>query len=164
MPHHPNQATLERFYTAFAALDDAAMADCYADNASFQDPVFTLQGKPEVAGMWRMLCTATRNQGRADWRLEFSGVQADATQGRAHWEAHYRFSRTGRLVHNIIDARFSFDAQGRILQHTDSFGFWRWSRQALGTPGLLLGWTPMLRTKLRAQADAGLRKFLASSR
>lgn len=163
MPHHPNQATLERFYTAFAALDDATMADCYADNARFQDPVFRLQGKPEVAGMWRMLCTATRSQGRADWRLEFSDVQADAAQGRAHWEAYYRFSRTGRLVHNTIDARFTFDAQGRILRHTDSFDFWRWSRQALGTPGLLLGWTPLLRNKVRAQAAAGLRKFLASS-
>ncbi|MDB5894551.1 MAG: snoaL-like protein, partial [Rhodoferax sp.] len=38
-----------------------------------------------------------------------------------------------------------------------------WSRQALGAPGMLLGWTPMLRNKVRAQAAANLRKFLAAA-
>jgi len=28
-------------------------------------------------------------------------------------------------------------------------------------PGLLLGWTPFLRNRVRAQAAAGLRRFLA---
>lgn len=162
MHTHPNQATLERFYTAFAQLDDTTMAACYAKDARFDDPAFTLHGLREVAGMWRMLCTATRTQGRADWKLDYSGVQADETLGQAHWEARYRFSRTGRLVHNIIDAQFTFDAQGRILQHRDRFDFWRWSRQALGAPGLLLGWTPLLRAKVRTQAAQGLQKFLAS--
>ena len=29
------------------------------------------------------------------------------TTGRAHWDAHYRFSATGRLVLNRIDAAFA---------------------------------------------------------
>lgn len=161
MSPHPNQATLERFYTAFASLDDATMANCYAQDVVFEDPVFRLQGRREVAGMWRMLCTATRTQAPADWKLVFSDVEADGRTGRAHWDAHYRFSRTGRLVHNRIDADFGFDAQGRIQRHRDHFDFWRWSRQALGMPGLLLGWTPFLRNQVRAQAAAGLRRFLA---
>nr|WP_315237041.1 nuclear transport factor 2 family protein [uncultured Albidiferax sp.] len=158
---HPNQATLERFYTAFARLDADTMATCYASDVQFADPVFTLSGQQQVGGMWRMLCAATQAKGRDAWKLEFSGLQADANTGQAHWEAHYRFSATGRLVHNRIDARFRFNAAGLIAEHRDAFDFWAWSRQALGTPGLLLGWTPLLRAKVRKQAAANLQKFLA---
>jgi hypothetical protein len=56
---HPNQDTLEKFYTAFAALDPDRMAACYADRARFQDEVFTLLGKAEVTGMWRMFPDST---------------------------------------------------------------------------------------------------------
>ena len=157
---HPNQRTLQDFYEAFAALDAEAMERCYAEDARFEDEVFKLQGRREVAGMWRMLCQATAAKGRDVWRLESSGVQADARTGRAHWEAHYRFSATGRLVHNRIDGDFTFDAQGLIATHRDRFDFWAWSRQALGTPGVLLGWTPFFRNKVRAQAAANLRRFM----
>lgn len=157
---HANEATLSRFYTAFAALDADTMARCYAEDATFDDPAFSLRGRRDVGGMWRMLCAATQAKGRDVWRLEFRDIQADARSGRAHWEAHYRFSATGRLVHNVIDAEFSFTPDGLIASQRDHFSFWRWSRQALGTPGLLLGWTPFLRAKVRAQASANLQKFL----
>ncbi len=160
---HPNQHTLQRFYSAFAALDADTMAACYAPDAAFDDAVFSLRGQREVGGMWRMLCTATQTHGRDAWKLEFSGLQADASSGQAHWEAHYRFSATGRLVHNRIDGTFSFNPEGLIAHHADRFDFWRWSRQALGTPGLLLGWSPFLRNKVRRQAAANLQKFLTKS-
>ena len=155
---HPNAELLTRFYGAFAALDAEAMQACYAPDASFRDEAFTLQGAAEVGAMWRMLCEATRAKGRDVWRLEFSGIEAVAAQGRAHWEAHYRFSATGRLVHNVIDGSFRF-RDGRIAEHVDRFDFWRWSRQALGAPGLLLGWTPFLRSKVRATAAGNLARF-----
>jgi len=40
--------TLTRFYTAFAALDADAMGSCYSLNASFGDPVFSLQGQHAI--------------------------------------------------------------------------------------------------------------------
>lgn len=159
---HPNQQTLERFYQAFAQLDAETMAACYAPDVVFEDEVFQLNGQREVGGMWRMLCTATRTKGRDDWRLEFSGVAADARTGQAHWDAHYRFSATNRLVLNRIDARFEFNEQGLITRHRDRFDFWLWARQALGMPGWLLGWMPWFRQKVRAQAMGNLNKFLAS--
>jgi hypothetical protein len=58
-------------------------------------------------------------------------------------------------VHNVIDARFTFVA-GRITRHVDSFDFWRWSRQALGPAGALLGWTPMLQGAVASRARASL--------
>jgi limonene-1,2-epoxide hydrolase len=157
-----NARTIENFYNAFARLDSDAMAPCYADDVAFDDEVFSLRGKREVMGMWRMLCVATKDKGADVWRLRFGNVQADGATGRAHWDAHYRFSATGRLVDNSIDAQFEFAPDGRIVRHRDSFDFWRWSRQALGAPGLLLGWTPMLRGKIRERAGGNLRQFLES--
>jgi hypothetical protein len=154
-----SKATIERFYAAFARLDPATMQACYAEGARFRDEAFTLSGPREIGGMWRMLCEATRAKGLAHWKLETSAI----TDTSAHWEAHYLFSATGRLVHNKIDARFAFDGNGLITEHTDRFSFWAWSRQALGTPGLLLGWSPFLRNKVRAQAAANLRRFLAKA-
>ncbi len=151
-----SRATIERFYAAFARLDDATMQACYAADAVFDDEAFSLQGRAQIGGMWRMLCTATRTKGLAHWKLDASAI----TERSAHWEAHYLFSATGRRVHNRIDAEFEFDAQGLISRHRDRFDFWAWSRQALGLPGLLLGWSPWLRRKVRAQAAANLKRFL----
>lgn len=155
-----SRATLERFYTAFQQLDGEAMQACYAADAQFDDEAFSLRGQGEIGAMWRMLCDVTKAKGRDVWKLEFE-VKDDR---HAHWEAHYRFSATGRLVHNIIDGEFEFDAQGLIKRHRDRFDFWRWSRQALGTPGLLLGWSPMLRNKVRAQAAKHLAAWRAKAR
>jgi hypothetical protein len=158
---HPNQQTLQKFYTAFAQLDPETMATCYAPDAQFDDEVFSLRGKSEVMGMWRMLCEATQAKGADVWKLQFRDVEADSNTGRAHWDAHYRFSTTGRIVDNSIDAQFDFNPQGLIARHRDRFDFWRWSRQALGAPGVLLGWTPLLRNKIRDRAAGNLRRYLS---
>lgn len=161
-PSHANVELLNRFYRAFAALDADTMAACYAPDASFQDEVFALDGREQIAGMWRMLCAATRAKGMDAWSLQFSGVDADDRQGRAHWEARYRFSATGRKVHNVIDAQFAF-RDGLIASHRDRFDFWSWSRQALGAPGWLLGWTPALRRKVQSRAAANLKAFCSQA-
>lgn len=158
---HRNAETLQRFYAAFSQLDAESMAACYAPTARFEDPAFSLQGQTQVAGMWRMLCAGARKSGSGHWKIAYSGIEADDRQGRAHWEAHYLFSATGRQVHNVIDAEFSFTPEGLIASHRDRFSFWRWSRQALGLPGLLLGWSPSLKRRVRATAAANLRRFMA---
>ena len=159
---HPNQTMLNNFYAAFAKLDADTMAACYAPDAVFDDEVFSLRGHEQVGGMWRMLCDATRAKGRDVWKLEYSNIEADARTGKAHWEAHYRFSATGRMVHNVIDGVFEFNDQGLISRHRDRFNFWSWSHQALGRPGLLLGWTPFLRNKVKGTAAANLKKYLTT--
>ena len=154
-----SQRTIEILYSAFKRLDAKTMANCYAEGARFDDEAFSLQGRDQIAGMWRMLCEGVRDKGRDVWRLDVR----DITENSAHWEPHYRFSATGRIVHNIIDAQFEFDRFALITRHVDRFDFWRWSRQALGAPGWLLGWTPFLRNKVRAQAAATLAAYLARS-
>lgn len=153
-----SEATIRRFYEAFARLDGEAMQACYAPDARFDDEAFSLHGAAQIGGMWRMLCAATRADAAAlaHWRLEVSDIGATG----AHWEAHYLFGPGRRAVHNRIDARFEFDGEGRITRHVDRFDFAAWARQALGLPGWLLGWTPMLRRQVRSRAAAQLRRFL----
>lgn len=152
---HPNAQLLTGFYEAFQRQDAAAMAACYHPDAHFTDPVF-----PELRGdgpgdMWKMLCAQA-----SDLRIAFSGIEADDAMGKAHWEAWYPFGPGKRPVHNVIDASFTFQ-DGKILRHIDTFDFWRWSRMALGAPGVLLGWSSFLQGKVQAQAGKGLAKFQA---
>lgn len=157
---------IHEFYEAFRRLDAESMKAAYSVGARFEDPAFSLRGAEEIGAMWAMLCDSVRQHGRDVWDIEVTGIEAAGDRGRAHWEPRYRFSATGRLVHNVIDARFTFDEAGRILLHEDSFDFWRWARQALGPTGLLLGWSPMLRSAVRAKArknlDAYMRRHLAA--
>jgi ketosteroid isomerase-like protein len=145
-------ALIERFYAAFARRDWQTMAACYHPAVHFRDEVFDLHGA-DAGMMWRMLCTNGR-----DLELTWRDVSVDRDTGRAHWEARYTFGATGRKVLNRIDATFGF-RDGLIVHHVDRFDFWAWSRQALGAPGLLLGWTPMLRGKVRATAARNLAAF-----
>jgi len=64
------------------------------------------------------------------------------------------------VVHNIIDAKFTFTPKGLIASHKDTFDFWRWSRQALGLGGLILGWNPFFRRQMRKQTREALTKYL----
>lgn len=150
-----NEETVRRFYTAFQKRDAAAMVACYAPDVQFSDPVFTDLRGPAAGAMWTMLCERGK-----DLKIEFRDVRADATAGSAHWEAWYTFSATGRKVHNIIDASFEF-RDGKIVKHTDRFDLHRWAGLALGMPGKLLGWTPMLQNKIRAMAAKNLADYVA---
>jgi ketosteroid isomerase-like protein len=150
-----NRETIGRFYGAFQQRDGATMAACYRADATFRDPVFDLSGA-RVGAMWKMLCSRG-----VDLRVEFANVAADDSGGSADWQAWYVFSATGRQVHNIIQARFRL-VDGMIVEHVDEFDFWRWSRQAMGPLGLLLGWTPWVRRKVRAQAAHALDRFIAT--
>lgn len=152
-----NRELITRFYQAFQRLDAEAMVACYSDDITFSDPVFgTLRGR-DVGGMWRMLTSRAKN-----FSLTFDSVSANQDGGNAHWVARYLFTQTGRTVVNDIQASFVI-RDGLICQHDDSFDLWRWSRQALGLPGLLLGWSPLLQNKVRQQAFKGLRTYQQSA-
>lgn len=151
-----NAATIEKFYAAFAECDGAAMEACYADGVRFSDPAFGELRGPEAGGMWRMLTGQAK-----DLKIELVEFHASGATGSARWLADYTFSQTGNQVHNDVRASFHFDSHGQITEHDDRFDFWAWSRQALGLPGLLLGWTPLLQGQVRSKARGSLEKFLA---
>jgi ketosteroid isomerase-like protein len=150
-----NAQLIEEFYDAFGRRDGERMAACYAPDARFSDPAFGELRGEQPGAMWRMLTGQAK-----DLSVELREHEADDRRGSARWIARYTFTRTGRPVVNDVRASFRF-ADGLIAEHQDEFSFHRWSRQALGTPGLLLGWTPLLRAATRRQARASLDAYMA---
>jgi ketosteroid isomerase-like protein len=148
---------IERFYGAIAARDGAAAAACYAPDARFSDPVFTDLRGDEPGAMWRMLAERS-----SDLSVELLEHSSDADRGAARWRAKYTFSQTGRPVINEISSSLRF-ADGRIVEHHDQFDFHRWAGQALGPAGVLLGWTPLMRSAVRRRARASLDEFISGA-
>lgn len=151
-PPHPNESLLHSFYDAFSHGNWRTMGDAYSDSARFSDPIFPDLAAPQARAMWRMLL-----ERGSDLELSYGGISADEHRGAARWEAVYTFSATGRKVHNVIESAFVFE-EGRIVQHTDQFDFWRWTRMALGLKGTLLGWTPLVRNKVQSMAARQLQR------
>lgn len=150
-----NQQLIRNFYSAFQQRDFVGMNACYHPEVHFSDPAFgDLHGKRAMA-MWHMLCERGK-----DLQVSYRDVVATQNSGQAHWEAIYIFS-TGRKVHNSIEATFAF-ADGLIIRHADRFDFYRWMRMALGLPGVLVGWMPMMQRRVRETAVASLDKFIAN--
>jgi len=151
-----NEATIQKLYAGLDSHDGEAMASCYAPNARFSDPVFPELTGSQAGDMWRMLTARA-----TDLSVDLPEAKADEEAGAARWIATYTFGATGRSVVNDVRSDFRFDDAGLITEQQDEFGFWTWSRQALGPVGLALGWTPMLRSKVRSNAAAELARFRA---
>ena len=151
-----NAQIITRFYQAFQAGDAKKMAELYSPQAEFKDPAFGhIKGK-KVPGMWAMLIE--RSKGGLD--ISFSDVKGTAEGGSAHWEAKYTFGTSNRKVHNKIDATFKID-NGKITKHVDQFNFWKWSSMALGLPGMLLGFTPIIKNGVRKNVSSLLKKYMS---
>ena len=151
---HQNKELIERFYTSFQKLDWRGMHECYHPKVFFYDPVFEDLDAARVKAMWKMLCLQAR-----DFSLEFNKVEADQEYGSCQWKATYTFSKTGRKVVNRIKAHFKFH-EGKIIEHMDDFDLYTWSRQALGAPGWVMGWSSYLKNKIRKTAKSNLERFM----
>ncbi len=157
-------SVIERFYTAFAQRDWSTMGACYHADARFSDPVFPDLKAEEVRAMWKMLLASG-----SDLRVTFRVLEENNANGVCEWEAFYHFSKrlrsgssgTGRAVHNIIRSEFEL-RDGLIFRQRDHFDFWRWSRQALGVSGVLLGWSPLVRNKVRGIAKTSLKRAMGA--
>ena len=152
-----NEKTISKFYTAFANADASTMCECYHSKIEFRDPAFGLLKENDVCQMWKMLI----EKGKGNIKIEFSNIKADEYVGSAQWIATYNFSKTNRKVVNIICAQFQFK-DGLIRKHTDDFDIWKWSKQAFGTTGYLLGWTGFFQKKIQQQALSSLKKYKES--
>ncbi|WP_035643683.1 nuclear transport factor 2 family protein [Flavobacterium sp. ASV13] len=149
-----NENLIAKFYTAFANADAKTMSECYHPKVHFIDPAFGLLKEEQVSKMWEMLLLKSKG----NIKIEFSNIKADDFTGSARWIATYNFSKTNRNVVNTISAEFVFQ-DGLIIKHTDNFDVWKWSKQAFGITGLLLGWTGFFHKKIQEQALLSLKKF-----
>lgn len=146
---------IHTFYSSFAQKDYKTMNQCYHEDITFKDEIFELEGK-QVLAMWHMLCTHSTHL-----YIDYDQVEVSANTGCANWNARYTFSATNRPVVNEIAASFIFK-DGLIINHQDDFDFWRWSTQALGLSGLVLGWSSFLKKKVQKQALHSLNVFISN--
>jgi len=153
-----NEQTITKFYNAFANGDATKMCECYHPNIQFQDPIFGVLKGNDVCKMWQMLMVKSNG----NVKIKFSEVKADEHHGSALWEATYNFSKTNREVVNSVKAEFFFQ-DGLIMRHTDYFDIWKWSKQALGLSGHLLGWTGYMQKKIHQNAVQSLKKYQKST-
>ncbi len=149
-----NEELIQTFYNAFSRLDYTTMQNCYLANPVFNDPVFGILQGDEVKAMWEMLCKNAK-----DFSLHTDKIIVDGEYGTCNWTATYTFSKTGRRVVNKVKAHMRIE-NGKIAEHTDEFDIYKWSRQALGLPGILLGWSGYLKNKIRQEAKSKLKKFM----
>lgn len=150
-----NTEVLKEFYTAFQNKDAKKMAEHYHKDIVFEDPAFGIIKGVKPGKMWEMLCETGK-----DMTLEFSGISANEKTGKAHWEAHYTFTATGKKVHNIVDAIFEFK-DGKIIKHTDSFSFKGWAKQAFGFVGTLIGGSSFFQNKIKSKTNSTLNKYIS---
>lgn len=150
---HAHESLLREFYARLAARDAEGMARCYHPEIAFSDPVFPMLHGEEAGDMWRMLLSRA-----TDLTVTLDEASADAQGGFARITARYTFTRTGRPVVNRVRGMFAF-RDGLIVRHYDHFPFWRWCAQALGPVGVILGWSPPIRWKVRKDAARALATY-----
>ena len=80
-----------------------------------------------------------------------------------NWCATYTFSKTGRQVVNRIKAHMKIE-NGLIIEHSDAWSLHKWSQQALGFSGWLLGWAGFYRRKLKNGAKRNLMNFIQATK
>lgn len=147
--------TIEKFYQAFQNFDAERMITYYHKEIQFEDPAFGVLNGEKAKNMWRMICNSLKEQ---NGKVIVINIAGDNKNGLANWEVHYYFSKTGKKVHNIIKAEFEFK-DGLIIKHTDRFDLYKWSKQAFGVKGVLIGWTPFFKKKLIIETNRLLSQF-----
>ena len=146
---------ISKFYTSFQELDSRGMNSCYSEDIVFFDPMFELLQADQARAMWRMLCKNAR-----DFSLTFSNIQdLGDDYYTCDWDATYTFSATGRKVVNNVKAHMKIDG-GKIIEHSDGFSLHKWSTQAMGLSGKLLGWNSFFQRKIKNKARRNLLKFM----
>jgi len=153
-----NDELINKFYTAFSKRDHVTMNSCYSEDIVFFDPVFGLLKAAEVKAMWEMLCKNAK-----DFSLTYGNIiKLDDEYSTCDWVATYTFSKTGKKVVNKIRANMKF-ADGKIIEHSDAFSLHKWSAQALGFSGWLLGWNKFFQNKIKNSARKNLLQFMQSN-
>jgi len=149
----PSELTVQRLYEAVKRGDAAEAAECYCNDAAYRDIAFDLKGKPDIAAMWRLVCSR-------GVKVEYRDIRTEGSEVKGHWVFDYKFHGTNP-VHNEMDSSFTL-RDGKILVHHDHASRWTWAKQALGIPkGALVTVLPFI---LRSQAKKELEAFKPKER
>ena len=136
---HANEQLLTKLFRCLNAHDHHGIADCYDDDAVFDDIAFTLKGKGQIHAMWDMICSENEVGVASDITVTVNELSANEVEGRAVVIDDYTFRDTGRKVHNLIESAFEFRG-GKIIKQKDKCDSTAWARQAFGGfKGIVVG-------------------------
>jgi len=152
-----NKELIEKFYNGFSEGNATVMTACYHDDVIFEDPAFGRLENGKPSKMWEMLMSRKKES----TTVVFSNIEADETSGKANWTATYEYGDKNRKVVNNVTANFKFK-DGKIIEHIDTFDLWKWTKQALGFSGTLLGWSSFMRKKIQKTTNEQLNEYMAS--
>src|SRR5688572_27605478 len=111
----PTEAVVTTFYNAFQKRDGQTMADCYAPDVEFSDPVFQKLKGGDAGKMWKMLCSRS-----TDLKIEYTILAIAGDTASVKWDAFYSFGKKRNKVHNQVHATIIV-RNGRIASHQDTF-------------------------------------------
>ena len=151
-----NQDLIKKFYTSFSKSDYERMTSCYHKDVVFQDPAFGTLRDGRPSQMWEMLLS----RAKGNISISFEDIKADENTGSARWTAIYEYGPKKRQVTNNVTAAFTFK-DGKIIEHTDNFDLWSWTKQAMGPVGYLLGWSSFIKNKIQKTTNSQLDSFIA---
>lgn len=150
-----NTELIKKFYTAFSKGNSKEMTECYHKDVVFKDPVFGEISGERANKMWEMLMS----QKNESTTVSFDNINSSEDIGSANWVAKYVYGDKQRKVTNEVSAQFKFK-DGKIIEHVDTFDLWKWTKQALGAPGYLLGWTPFMKNKIQKTINGKLDEYI----
>ncbi len=149
---------LEKFYTSFSNKDINGMLSCYSDEIIFYDPAFGPLRGSRAKAMWTMLI-----ERGTSLDISFEVLEASTDFGKVKWTANYHYGSKKRKVVNRVLAQMTLK-DGKIIKHIDHFNFWKWAQQALGLPGYLLGWSPLMTKIVRKKTNGLLNDFIEKNK
>lgn len=146
---------IKQFYTSFSKGDAKGMIECYHKDIKFEDPAFGVIKGERACSMWKMLLS----QKKGDLKVTFKNIETDKEEGKAYWEAEYLYGEQQRKVVNKVFASFKFK-DGLIIEHIDTFDVWKWTKQAMGAVGYVLGWSSFMKSKIQQETKRKLDVFM----
>ena len=143
-----------KFYDAFSVANIDVLKQLYDKKLIFNDNIFVNLDYNETISMWSSLLVGNKNMS-----IKYEIKKYSEKYVEVEWIADYLFTSTNRNVKNIILAKMEID-QGKIINHTDNFDFYKWSQMAFGITGVLIGWTSFFKNKVRTETynKLGLQK------
>ena len=150
-----NEATIHRFFTAYQNKEYTTMQNCYSKDAVYNSPIYGLINAEHVKAMWEMICKTNEEES-----LHFEKIELlDHEYTTCDWSLAYYY--TNRRINNKIKSYLRLE-NGLIIEHTDAFDLYKWSRMAFGLTGLLIGWSKFFQKKIQKSTRNKLSEFIIS--
>lgn len=137
---HPHAEVIDRLYRSLAAHKPDEMAECYHEEATFQDIAFRLKGKKRIHDMWSFV---TDEKFKLEAEFGLLPMTTPCPDGRQYaWLIdRYRFyasnDSVGKPVTNVIVSSCTFAEDNWIQSHRDLCDPVIWANQAMAGPKLL---------------------------